>query len=228
MSRVYSSRDLEWHGDVLSLGRRGVACVVLATTNAQAYNEIMQQVAALKQAGAQIADWDRQHEERARVEGDKLKTEAVVKYLAQQQSQAAQQQQQEQQQAQWAAGEDDKFAAKHKDLIDTEEKHLALQKTTMRHLEGLGFSPDEIAAAWNSPKPTLHIRDHRVQAALLDLARLNRMEAAARNARPTPAPKPLSPGFGGAVNGGAMTLAEAAERGDMEAYTRLRNKGRTR
>ena len=28
MSRVYSSRDLEWHGDVLSLGRRGVACVV--------------------------------------------------------------------------------------------------------------------------------------------------------------------------------------------------------
>jgi hypothetical protein len=128
-----------------------------------------------------------------------------------QQQQEAQVRQSHEYQAQWqnySAQQDQLFAERVPEWKDP-AKQKALSELTLNVLEkDYGFSPEEMANAWNGP-----FRDHRVQQILLDAARYRSL----KKNPPKPTQKPLPP----VQRPGA---APARSAGDQDAVKALEQK----
>jgi len=184
----------------------------LAANNPQLHGQIMQEFAQLKADDAKLADL-------AQRQAEKLKTDAVLKYLKDAQTQGAQQLQQQQQIAAWKEQQD---ALAAEDIPELRGEGAAeFQRQAAEYLQELGITAEE---ACQVPQ----IFDHRMQRVFADALRWKRAERAAKAARPVSAPPPQRPGRGAPAKGAESDLASAADRGDMAAYFKMREAGRVR
>jgi hypothetical protein len=153
---------------------------------------------------------------------------------AQQQQQQAQQQQIEQlvsdAKAAWEAQKKNEDAAAMKLIPELGDpaKAPAVQQRCMNYLKNdLGLSEQEISHLWHTDA-TFH--SAKAQKLINDASLWREAQERARNAAPKVPPRPQL----GGMNGGSGTptgdaaLRAAAERGDMQSYSRLRDKGARR
>jgi hypothetical protein len=149
---------------------------------------------------------------------------AQVRAEYQQRIQVAQEQQR-QAQIQWAAAQDEQFRARVPESADP-VKWGELQRQAAETLTHHGFSPDEIRNAW---EVTGFARDHRAQALIRDATYWRLAQARVREARPVQPRRPLSPGTSSyGRDSGGSDLQKLADRGDMAAYIRARERGNSR
>jgi hypothetical protein len=151
----------------------------------------------------------------------------LVTFKAQQEAakqQAEQRQAYTQQLTAYHQQQDEAFAKKHPEFANPEKAREISEKQVMPFLrEGLGLSQERIRQLWAS-EPLF--RSVESQSMLYYASKGWQAERAARNAVPAMR-KPQSPGVSNGA-GGDDLLSRAAERGDMQAYTKLRASGKIR
>jgi hypothetical protein len=121
---------------------------------------------------------------------------AQKKLAAVQQEMASAQQrhaaEQQQRFAEFARRQDSLLAEKVPDMADP-KKAAALQSAALGLLQDLGFEQGELARAWNV-QGDFSLRDHRVQALIIDAVRWREAQAKAREAAAKPVPPVQRPG----------------------------------
>jgi hypothetical protein len=121
---------------------------------------------------------------------------AQKKLAAVQQEMASAQQrhaaEQQQRFAEFAKRQDSLLAEKVPDMADP-KKAAALQSAALGLLQDLGFEQSELAQAWNV-QGDFSLRDHRVQALIIDAVRWREAQAKARQAAVKPVPPVQRPG----------------------------------
>ncbi len=157
-----------------------------------------------------------------------IKWDAAQKRVAavQQQLRSVQQRQNAETVQRWqhfSSTEDAAFRDKVPEAKD-QKQWAELQEASLAVLQEAGFTPQDIAAAWQG-HTGISLRDHKAQMIIRDAARWRMAERKFKAASaPAALPRPQVPGAP-ASRSSFTDLQSAAEKGDMGAFIKMRNKG---